>query len=496
MGSDKEGALPPLEPACEGHPQIVGVTDGIHAVLRRPDVLEEPVLEGAGEVDGLGASIYGSVIRDGGVFRMWYQAWPRQELKAGDSVLVACAESDDGLTWRKPNYGLMEWAGSRDNHLTDLPVHCPSVLIDPTAEPEARYRAFGCTGLRKLVDLPEGFELPVSGHYAYYSAHSSDGLHWTVDGPDPAWPWADVITSVWDSWAGNALVAAKRNGRSAGLYRRRFCTATWSDGKPSEAVTALVPDEYDDQIARAHGFESADYYGVGLYPGPTVTIGILWNFRHQSPLNSNPRYGRWGRAGCVDLSLAYQTERGGRWQHLPGRLDWLAARDLPDWAAGALYTASSPIEVGDETWLYFTGTPERHGWAGEEVDGAAFRRERGLGRIGLARWPRGRLMGYESRFRGLIRLEPRQGDTATTRLVLNALVRPGGRVRAALLDGSDEPIPGYTFDDCKPLTGDHLAAEVQWRGGPPKPDQRPASAQIELEGATLYGFSFQRPARA
>ena len=52
----------PIEPACEGHPRIVGVTDGVHAVLRRPDVLEGPVLEGAGEVDGLGVSIYGSVI--------------------------------------------------------------------------------------------------------------------------------------------------------------------------------------------------------------------------------------------------------------------------------------------------------------------------------------------------------------------------------------------------------------------------------------------------
>ena len=72
--------------------------------------------------------------------------------------------------------------------------------------------------------------------------------------------------------------------------------------------------------------------------------------------------------------------------------------------------------------------------------------------------------------------------------------QPG--VRAALLDGSDKPIPGYTFDDCEPLAGDHLAAEVRWRGGPPEADPLPASAQIELEGATLYGFSFQRPARA
>ena len=168
----------------------------------------------------------------------------------------------------------------------------------------------------------------------------------------------------------------------------------------------------------------------------------------------------------------------------------MAARDMPDWAAGALYTAASPIEVGDETWLYFTGTPDRHGWTGEEVDSAAFRRTRGMARIGLARWPRGRLMGYESRLRGIVRVEPRGHGDGNTRLVLNVAVRPGGRVRAELLDEGHQPMPGCAFGDCKPLTGDHLATEIRWRGGPPVGEQRPASAQIELEGATLYGLAF------
>ena len=487
--------MPPMEPACEGHPQIVGVTEGVRVAVHPPRVLEEPVLEGAGPVDGSGVSIYGSVVRDGGLFRMWYQAWPQQELKAGDSVLVACVESDDGVAWRRPKHGVMPWAGGRDNHLTDLPFHCPSVFVDPGAAPDARYRAFGCTGRRKLADLPPGFELPVSADYGYYTAHSADGLHWTVDGPSPVWSGADVITSVWDPWAGHGLVALKSNGRSASLYRRRFCTATWACGRPGASVTALIPDEYDDQVARSRGFDSADYYGVGLYPGPTVTVGFLWNFRHHAPLNSDERFGRWGGTGAVDVSLVYQTECGGRWQHLPGRPDWLAARDMPDWASGALYTAASPIEVGDETWLYFSGTRDRHGWAGADVDGEAFRRADGLARIGLARWPRGRLMGYESRLRGLIRLEPRP-DGDTVRFVLNAVVRPGGRVRAELLDDARQPLPGFALDDCTPLIGDQPAAEVRWRGGRASPDRPPSWARVELAGATLYGFAFTAPAEA
>lgn len=483
----------PLEPACAGHPQLHGVTEGVYLVQRKPDVLEQPVMEGSSEVDGMGVSIYGSVIKDGGLFRMWYQAWPKQPLKDGDSALVACAESDDGLSWRKPSHRVMEWGGSRDNHLTNLPFHSPSVMIDPTAPPEARYRAFGCTGRRKQKDLPQGFDLPVSANYAYYSARSADGLHWTVDGPAPAWTGEDVITAAWDPWAAQAIAAFKRGGQSAGMYRRRFFTATWAGGRCSEPVSALVPDEYDDQLARARGFESADYYGLGLYPGPTVTIGFLWNFLHQPPLGSAD-IGRYGSIGCVSVSLIYQLERGGRWHHLSGRPDWMSPLEMPDWASGAIYTAASPIEVGDETWLYFTGTRDRHGWAGDQVKVTDLVGDLGRMRIGLARWPRGRLIGYESRLRGIVTLKPlARPGVSVVRLKLNVEARPGGRVRAQWLDDKKQPIPGYTFDDCLPLTGSHLAAEIAWRDTPGGAQPHPGSAQIELDGATLYGFQFVTP---
>ncbi len=477
----------PLELACDGHPQVAGVSEGVQVAIYRPQVLETPVLEGQGAVDGGGVSIYGSVIRDNGIFRMWYQATPQRPLTAGDTVLVGCVESDDGLSWRRPSHRIMEWEGRRDHHLTDLPFHCPSVVIDPQAPPQARYRAFGCTGRRKLADLPAGFPLPVEAWYAYHSAHSADGLHWTVDGPAPAWPWADVITSVRDPWAGRIRVALKRNGRSAGLFRRRFCTADYAAGRAGEAVTGLIPDEFDDQAAQARGFASADYYGLGWMPGPTVTVGFLWIFRHQAPLGADG-VRRYGKIGCVDVSLVYQTEPGGRWQHLPGRPDWLATRDMPEWASGALYTAAYPLEVGDETWLYFTGTADRHGWRGEGVERDGV--EAGRSRIGLARWPAGRLMGYESRLRGIVQLEPRQGAKDDNRLCLNLVTRPGGRVRAQLLDDGGQPIPGYAFDDCEPLTGDHLKTDVRWRGKSFGAEQRPTAVQLELQGATLYGFEF------
>ena len=487
-----------MELALEGHPQLAGASPGLRPALQRPEILPEPVLAGDVDADGFGASIYGSVIREDGLFRMWYQAWPRA-WDGGDVVAVGCAESHDGLTWRKPKQGLVESCGSRDNHLCDLPFHSPSVLVDAGAPPEARYRAFGYSDPRKVAHYD--LDLPTRG---YYTASSADGFHWRVESAAPLWPHADVITSVWDPLSNCARIALKWNGLCKGMSRRRFFEATWTDGQASAPVSALFPDELDDVNARARGFVSADYYGVGLMPADSLMVGILWNFRHQQPLGHLERPGmHYGSEGQVDLSIVYQLERGGRWLHLPGRPDWLAAGDAPEWARGALYTAASPIHVGDETWLYFTGTRDYHGWAGADVDARQWREraadEGGFARIGLLKWPRDRVAGFRANLRERLVLKAAPAGTPAAApdragLFLNLVTRPTGSARVALTAADHEPLPGYGFKDCDPVSGNHLCAPVRWRGEADLPrlgENEVLHAVVEMEAAELYAFDFR-----
>jgi hypothetical protein len=61
---------------------------------------------------------YGTVIKDGGTYRLYYRK--TFEAPSGDDSehQVTCyAESPDGITWTKPNLGLYEIKGSRENNI-------------------------------------------------------------------------------------------------------------------------------------------------------------------------------------------------------------------------------------------------------------------------------------------------------------------------------------------------------------------------------------------
>ena len=471
-----------MQLACEGHPQIATVTPGMQFVQNRPTVHPEPVLTTSTDFERTSVSIYGSVLHDGGVFRMWYQATSADWAGEPQGLGVGCVESDDGLSWRRPSYGVREVCGTRENHITDLRFSCPSVFIDSAAPDSMRYRAFGFA-------IPEPDEENSVKRRGYFTAHSSDGIHWNLDSDEPLYDGADVITSAWNPYTNSALVVLKRIQWVRNMPRRVHLTSQWTRESATEPISAFVPDDFDDVVAVSRGFNSADYYGVGLMPSPGVTVGFLWHFRHTLPLSSGIRqYGIFGR---MDLSLMYQIQHRGKWLHFPGRADWLCADDVPEWGRHSICTAAFPIEVGDETRLYITGSPYRHGayldnsW-NPEPKRTAMMMESGYANIGLVSWPTNRLLGFEAPLIETIELVP---AGAASELVLNVRTARDGVVRVALVDGDDKIIDGFGYDDCQAISGDHRRVVVRWSGGRGLPHQL-AKAQVEMTRGTLWAFEF------
>ena len=135
--------------------------------LTRPTVRPEPVLAPSpfesNAPDNLAAFFYGTVLRDGSKFRMWYSAvhwgenpdWPPRKMQQvakppawlqDDAKLysgpLCYAESDDGILWTKPVLGQALFKGSRDNNALELPhtLVCGAAVIRDEADPDPARR--------------------------------------------------------------------------------------------------------------------------------------------------------------------------------------------------------------------------------------------------------------------------------------------------------------------------------------------------------------------
>jgi hypothetical protein len=124
---------------------------------------------------------YTTVFQDGDLYRMYYHAW---QIPGSDPrfpphpLVIAYAESPDGVTWTRPNLGLFDFGGSTQNNivLNDIQgseCHDLSPFIDanPKAAPEGKYKAVG---------FAHGIE--PRGLWAF---QSPDGIRWSPmqDGP-------------------------------------------------------------------------------------------------------------------------------------------------------------------------------------------------------------------------------------------------------------------------------------------------------------------------
>lgn len=481
----------------EGRREIIAVRGDVHSVQCRPELLAEPLLVGDTLADGAGVSIYGSVLQDGGTFRMWYQGWPRGWPGGSNSHFVCYAESSDGLTWRKPHLGIVDYGGSSENHLTDLPFHSPAVFIDETAPASARYRATGWIDPDDTL-LRQWWKAPAQG-VGYYGAHSADGLRWTLDQPVPLWSGIDVITSVWDPYRKRGVCAVRLMPISRcyhGVNRRCISISTMQDGRWSAPVSAIIPDEFDDAVARMHGFASGDYYGMGLMPTEDILFGFIWHFRHRLPYRGN-----FAVFGSLDIGLAYQQEPGGRWQHFPRGVDFLS-HDAFSWTQGGLYTASNVVTAGDQDRLYICATELEHGSTVNtrfEVDHSRMRhiQENGMAKIGLARWPRGRLVGLQTKHKAELDVRLEHGRRRFS-LLVNGQAESCGAVRFAIVDPqTGDPLPGYGPDDCLPLIGDPGIHRVAFGGRniiEPPGESTYVVLRMLMDTASIYGYEMARPA--
>ncbi len=145
-----------------------------------------PVITGDPEGDIEGPHSFGSVLReaDTGKFRLWAGTTDLTILEQNDKKTLGsqpCVyyESDDGIEWRRPELGLFEHWGGKDNnvfwdHLMECVVPLPERMSD-----KGRY-ALMYQPILDREQLPADAN-PMRKHFAF----SEDGIHFTDIAENP-----------------------------------------------------------------------------------------------------------------------------------------------------------------------------------------------------------------------------------------------------------------------------------------------------------------------
>lgn len=454
----------------------------------------------AGSWDSRLTSIYGSVLKEGGEFRMWYCCMPDAQSHGeyADHGLICYAQSDDGLAWRKPDLRLAaqrRWPG---NNLLPMPGFVMGVAPALPAASAKYVAAMRLTAPEP--DFPYPPEIPFKGVGTYILA-SDDGLHWRSLSDGPVATIGDVACLVADPLSQRYLLYQKGvllHGLDA---RRSFLGAVSADGKSWPApppgpgwAESFLADDYDDVLAAHRGFRIADTYGVAVYRAGNLYVAVQDLFYIGSPLrfdaNTNPN-------GLCAFRLAFSHDALS-WRFPKGRPEWLTLGKPGDFDAGFAVSANTFVEHDDHLLLYYGGSRYDHGWCinadfSLNTD-VPLEHQRNSAEIALARIRKDRFASLAATYRGVFDLDvdPSGGGRSGERLFVNVDC-PRGRLRVAAYEaGKKQPLPGFSLDDCVPIVADSTRAEVRFREKALAsiPRGMPLFLRFEISAGEVFGYEW------
>jgi len=370
---------------------LLPLRENVSIYLTKPNVLKEPVLRPSREnpkaPDSVAAHFYGTVLHDGGKFRMWYYAChlaqPADVARADLAMLrqgpVCYAESEDGIRWTKPNLGQAEIHGTKDNNAILLPdqtietVNLIKEENDP--DPQRRY---------KMV-----YNVHNGKTWVIKTATSADGINWKAAGNFAIDQF--IETSSFYRFNGLYITHGQRathseGGNPQGRQGRALLSVNFDQWQPGHADAFLLPEPADPTQRGGRKPYDQVHLGVGGAGFGNVAVALygLW---HNQP-GDETKKDRWSWFGyartSADLGLLVSND-GIHYREPVKGYAYVSRMDSPATpVAGKEYptilcqSGNGILNVGDETRIY-------HGrWLNAEYGGGY------LGEVALATIPRDR----------------------------------------------------------------------------------------------------------
>lgn len=428
-----------------------------------------------GSVDDWAVQFYGSVIRhpETGKFRVWYCSVSKAERASRDRSRsgiwrVAYAESDDGINWTKPNLGLVELNGNKDNNLCKLDPHLGvlnlKVLDEPDdPNPEQRYKMAAHVWTPKSENRRNGALAPFV---------SADGLTWKFVGEtqpvDGELPEADVVIPPlhiepagglykWDGLyhtSGQNAIPAERPYH--GRVTRTSISPDFKNWSQTSAIQTVRLAQYELLGPGKSRIGEQTHEGISVWNRGDVLLGVsgMWH----------------GSAEWKDLTidLGFVISNDGVHFREPMVEHTFIHRGADgDWDEGGLLQGQGFENVGDETWIYY-GAWDPRDWESSPPRGG----------IGMVTLPR-------DRFADLIVDESTRGpgdyqmtETVASFLTESIDIEKGVReffvnadglgddatLKVELLDHLMKPLPGYSGDDAARVSTSGFQTPLKFAG--------------------------------
>ena len=397
-----------------------------------------------GAHDSLWIAFYGTVLKIDGELWMWYlgqgpdEHWHQR---------VCLARSKDGHTWEKPDLGLVEYHGSKNNNLVDMggDNHVQACVIFHEPDDPDPHRRFKMA----FQTRKHGSRLAV--------AYSADGLAWHESPDNPVAGWFEMAGGT---KVDGCYYLAGQGGMHAEGFRQFAVTASYDFESWAEATCRGLRRSNISPKPMIEGKNTGEqiHLGAALWNRGNVILAFYGKW------NGHPSNDR--RMVTMDIGLAVSSDALHYKEPIPDFPIVSAAED--GWGSKreeslllnfpALIQGQGFENVGDETLFWYAPWPEEAG------DG-----------VRVASWPRDRL-GYFSPFGTGIWSYSK--DTAS-HFVSAPIDLEGGAARLSInVDGINEhsaitveiqdrefqSIAGYERDACNGPAEAGLAQQITWKG--------------------------------
>ncbi len=408
---------------------------------------------------------YPTVMADGQRFLLYYRGSP-VACKDGSNTEVTCrAQSDNGVSWLKPNYGLHEVAGSRSNNviLANEPPFshnfAPFVDTRPGVAAAERYKALA--------------GISTSGLYGFIS---ENGVRWRKYSDKPL-----LTSGAFDSqnvafWSESerCYVAYFRTW-TAGEFEgyRTISRATSADfsnwTEPTEMRFGKTLPEHL-YTSQTHPYFRAPHIYVAmpmrLVPGRKGVTD-----EQAKALGVNPGY-----ASDTADTVFMVTRGGNQYTRLFLESFIRPGPDLGNWVSRAGLAASGIVQTGpSEMSIYKQGNYAQ---------------------------PTSHLVRYVLRVDGFVSVNAAfSGGEMVTRpfsfagreLSVNFATGAAGGLRVEIQDEAGTAIEGYTLADAVEQVGDDIDRVIRWRGGADvgRLAGRAIRLRFVMHDADLYSLQFR-----